>query len=90
MVLIRDFDTTVPQTFTIVTDIETDYGIVCDYVATLVAPPAFISLTDSTLTADESATVIGDVGQHTITVEVTSALYPADVAAEQYTFTLDI
>ena len=90
MVLIRDFDPTLTQTFTIVTDIEQNYGLVCAYVASLVAPPTFVSLATTTLSVDPLLTTGAEIAVHPISVLVSSVLYPTTVLDETYTFLLDI
>jgi hypothetical protein len=54
MSIIRDYDPETTQTFTIVTDIENNYGLVCAYTETLLTPSAYpyVSLSYSTITVD--------------------------------------
>lgn len=89
-VLIRNFDTTKTQTVTVSSDLEQTYGIQCAFSASLVSPPAWATISGSTITLDESKTVAGDVGSTTITVLVDSQLYPSQVIDLTYTFTVDI
>jgi hypothetical protein len=92
MVFIRDFDPTQTQTFTIKTDVEVAYSLVCAYTATLLTPTAYsyVSLTGSTISVNPALTSTADVGLHTISIQATSTLYPGSVTAKTYTFVLDI
>jgi hypothetical protein len=92
MVLIRDFDPTQTQSFTLKTDVEVAYSLLCAYTATLLTPAAYsyVSLTGSTISVNPALTYTADVGLHTISIQATSTLYPGSVTAKTYIFVLDI
>lgn len=90
MILIRTFDTTKTQTFSISTDILTSFGVSCAYSVALVTPPIYVSLAGLTITVSESLTTSADAGLKTISVKATSVNFPGTVASRTYTFTLDI
>ena len=90
MSIIRDFDSTKTQTFTVTTDVQTSYSLVCNIVASLVSPPAYVSISGTTITVNASLTTQSDAGPHTISVLVDSADYPTSVTDVTYTFTLDV
>ena len=90
MVIIRNFDSTKTQTVSVTTDIETNYGLVCNFVPTLSSPPSYVSITGKTITVDASLTTLADIGMHTISVVVDSADYPTSVLDAIYNFTLDV
>lgn len=56
MVIIRDYDSIVAQQFTILTDVQVGFGVVCEISASLVAPPVFVTLVGDTISVDESLT----------------------------------
>lgn len=67
MVLVRDFNTIVTQTFTILSDIQTLYGPVCNISTKLVSTTLpFMTLVDTTVTLDESVTTGADVAKYTV------------------------
>jgi len=90
MLLIRDFDTILTQTFSVLTDIELYYGIHCDYVASLVTSPSYVTLSGTKISADASLTTFADCGVKPVTVNVVSLLWPASVSSKSYTFNLTI
>jgi hypothetical protein len=57
MVVIRNFDFTKTQTVSVTTDIETNYGLVCNFVASLSSPPSYVSITGKIITVDASLTI---------------------------------
>ena len=94
MILIRDFDSQITQSFFVQTDIEKVYGPVCNYVATLTPTWNYVSISGSTasytITVDENLTVGTDVGIHSIAITVNSLEYSSTVTPKTYTFSLDI
>ena len=94
MILIRDFDSQITQSFVVQTDIEKVYGPVCNYVATLTPTWNYVSISGSTasytITVDENLTVGTDVGIHSIAITVNSLEYSSTVTPKTYTFNLDI
>ena len=90
MVVIRNFDSTKTQTVSVTTDIETNYGLLCNFVASLSSPPIYTSITGKTITVDVSLTTLANIGMQTISVVVDSADYPTSVVDAIYTFTLDV
>jgi hypothetical protein len=90
MVLTRDFDSIKTQQFTIRTDVQNGFGVVCAVTATLVSPPIFVTLQDDIISVDESLTTVADVGPITISVLVDSLDFPAQVADVTYSFVLDV
>ena len=90
MVVIRNFDSTKTQTVSVTTDIETNYGLLCNFVASLSSPPIYMSITGKTITVDVSLTTLANIGMQTISVVVDSADYPTSVVDAIYTFTLDV
>jgi hypothetical protein len=73
------------------TDIESAYGVVCNYVPTLHAStPAFVKLSGSTITIDESLTSLANVGLTTVTVIVVCLEYPGGIPDAFYSFTVDV
>jgi hypothetical protein len=83
MILIRDFDPTLTQTFTIKTDVEKDFGLLCAYNTALLTPSAYpyVSLNGSVITVDPTLTAQSDAGLHTVSISVSSSLYPGTVTA---------
>lgn len=65
-------------------------------IATAAGSPAWASVAqggdkindDFTLTVDNSLTTDGDIGSHTLTLEISSDLYPADVSMVTNTVTV--
>jgi archaellum component FlaG (FlaF/FlaG flagellin family) len=90
LTLIRNFDTTVSASFWVQTDVEQNFSVLCNFVATLVTPSLYASVSDTTIQLDESLLDAADAGIQTLMIEVTSLEYPNSVTAAQYTFTVDI
>ena len=90
MVIIRNFESTKTQTVSVTTDIETNYGLVCNFVANLYRPPIYVSITGKTITVDTSLTTLADIGMQTISFVVDSADYLTSIVDAIYTFTLDV
>lgn len=90
MVLIRTFDSILTQTFSVSTDILTNFGISCAYSVSLVSPPAFVSLSGLTITVNESLTTSANAGPNVINVKATSTNFSGTVTARTYQFTIDI
>lgn len=90
MTATRFFDTTVTQTYTIDTDLTTN-GISCTLTCSLVSPPAYVSLSGSTLVVDVSLTTEANGGTTTnVSVLCDSATYPTLVADRILTFDVTI
>lgn len=66
VILIRDFHSILTQPVIVKTDVEINFGVVCPLTATLVNPPAFVTMSNFVLSADESQTTVADVGPTTI------------------------
>jgi len=86
MVLIRDFDSVLMQPFTIQTDVESDYGLICQYTPGIFSGPTFVSLDGFQVKVDASLTTSADVGTHTVTMEIICTLYPDKVPDAIYSF----
>ena len=63
--------------------------MVCSFVATLVNPPVFVSIENTTITANAMQTTASDLGSHNIFVLVKSVDYPTTVF-KTYTFFVNV
>jgi len=63
--------------------------LVCSFVATLVNPPEFVTIENTTITANAMQTTASDLGGHSISVLVKSVDYPMTVF-KTYTFFVDV
>ncbi len=63
--------------------------MVCSFVATLVNPPAFVTIENTTITANAMQTNASNLGSHSISVLVKSVNYPTTVF-KTYTFFVNV
>ncbi len=63
--------------------------MVCSFVATLVNPPVFVTIENTTITANAMQTTANDLGSHNISVLAKSVDYPTTVF-ETYTFVVNV
>ena len=93
MLMTRDLGTSLTQTLTIETDLNiTPNFIDCPLTCSLVNPPAFASLSGTTVTLNSLQTTAADVDNspHTIQMSCDSTNHPADVTDQTYQFDLTI
>jgi hypothetical protein len=66
MAVTRNLDPVQTQNFVLTSNIETSYSLMCNYVFTLISPPAYVSLSGTTISVDPALTTDADVGTQTI------------------------
>lgn len=86
MTVIRNFDLTKTQTFSVTTNLQTLYGISCNIACTKSGGPAYVTLAGMTITVNVSATTSANAGTQTVTLNCDSADFASSVVEKNYSF----